>query len=71
MSKGKSQYVTWYCTTPKPTEENPNALCNRAVRVSYLDKRRDAELVKTLSKFCPGCRKHTTTKRKDTKKGNG
>ncbi|MEK7673552.1 MAG: hypothetical protein AAB373_06755 [Patescibacteria group bacterium] len=71
MAKGKSQYVTWYCTEPKPKEDNPNALCNYPINVTYLDKRRDAELIKVLSKFCPQCRKHTSAKRKDTKKGNG
>lgn len=61
MAKGKSQYCTWYCMT-----------CNAANYVTYYDKRRDTEIVKLLSKFCPqrSCRKHIEHKRKDTKKGS-
>ncbi len=59
MAKGKSQYCTWYCGE-----------CKTANDVTAYDKRRDEEIVKELSKFCPMCRKHTDHKRKDTKKGN-
>lgn len=59
MAKGKSQYCTWYCGE-----------CNRANYLSYYDKRRNEEIVKVLSKFCPQCRKHVDHKRKDTKKGS-
>lgn len=61
MAKGKSQYCTWYCSEKD---------CNRANDVTYYDRRRDDEIAKTLSKFCPNCRKHTVHKRKDTKKGS-
>ena len=60
MAKGKSQYCTWYCGE-----------CHAANYVTYYDKRRDGEIVKELSKFCPQCRKHIDHKRKDTKKGSG
>jgi len=59
MAKGKSQYCTWYCTE-----------CNAANKVTYYDKRRNDEIVKELSMFCPKCRKHVDHKRKDTKKGS-
>ena len=59
MAHGKSQFCTWFCSG-----------CNRANDLSAYDKRRNDEIVKELSKFCPQCRAHTDHKRKDTKKGN-
>ena len=59
MSKGKSQFCTWFCGE-----------CNRPNDVTYYDKRRDDEITKELSKFCSKCRGHVKHKRKDTKKGN-
>ncbi len=61
MSHGKSQFATWYCkecNTPKDS-------------ITDYDKRRDAEIVKELKKFCKKCRKRQLFKRKDTKKGSG
>lgn len=60
MAKGKSQYCTWYCSA-----------CKCANDVTYYDKRRDDEIVKELSKFCPECMDHVMHRRKDTKKGSG
>lgn len=59
MAKGKSQYCTWYCVE-----------CGKPNDVTAYDKRRDEDIIKILSKFCPDCRSHQDHKRKDTKKGN-
>lgn len=61
MAHGKSQFATWFCKE-----------CNHPKKVTDYNKRRDAEIVKELSMFCPNkkCRKHTIHKRKDTKKGS-
>jgi len=59
MAKGKSQYATWFCGD-----------CNRGNYLSYYPRNRNDEIVKSLKKFCPQCRKHVVHKRKDTKKGN-
>lgn len=61
MAKGKSQFANWICSE-----------CNKVHDVSAYPKNRNDEIVKEISKFCNNaqCRKHTTHKRKDTKKGN-
>jgi len=59
MAHGKCQFCTWRCRE-----------CKKAHSVSAYLKRRDAEIVKELPKFCNQCRKHTTHFRKDTKRGN-
>jgi|GEM_PF-712620 len=70
MSHGKSQFATWYCKE-EIEKDGVKGVCNKAhSTVTDYDKRRDAEITKELSMFCPKCRKHTTHKRKDTKKGN-
>ncbi len=66
MSHGKSQFTTWYCK-----EDVDGKPCNLAHQsITAYDKRRDSEIAKDLSLFCPKCRKHTTHKRKDTRKGS-
>jgi hypothetical protein len=66
MSHGKSQFATWSCK-----EDRNGKPCNTAHQsITAYDKRRDSEITKELSLFCPECRKHTTHKRKDTRKGS-
>lgn len=70
MSHGKSQFTTWSCkeSVEKNGEVKP---CNKPHQsITAYDKRRDSEITKELSLFCPKCRKHTTHKRKDTRKGS-
>lgn len=59
MAKGKSTYCTWYCME-----------CNAPKNTTAYNKKNNETIVKELSMFCKQCRKHTTYKRKDTKKGN-
>jgi len=78
MSHGKSQFTTWYCKEQREVKgrgKNKGTVemkaCNLAHQtVTDYDKRRDSEITKELSLFCPLCRKHTTHKRKDTRKGS-
>lgn len=70
MAHGKSQFTTWYCKEEVETDEGKKP-CNLAHQsITAYDKRRDSEITKDLSLFCPKCRKHTTHKRKDTRKGS-
>ena len=66
MSHGKSQFATWYCKAD--VDGKPCGKTHQSI--TAYDKRRDSEIVKELSMFCPKCRKHTDHKRKDTRKGS-
>jgi hypothetical protein len=78
MSHGKSQFTTWYCKEEREVKGRGKAKdtvsmkpCNTAHQsITAYDKRRDSEIAKELSLFCPKCRKHTNHKRKDTRKGS-
>jgi ribosomal protein L33 len=59
MAHGKSQFAVWRCSE-----------CNTPIQTTAYDKRRNDEITKEVKKFCKKCRKHTTAKRKDAKKGN-
>jgi len=59
MAHGKSQFAVWRCSE-----------CNAPIQTTAYDKRRNDEITKEVKKFCKKCRKHTTAKRKDAKKGN-
>lgn len=59
MTRGKSTTADWRC-----------ANCNFTVHTSTYNKRNNDTIAKELKRFCPECRAHVVTKRKDTSKGS-
>ncbi|EKD93590.1 MAG: hypothetical protein ACD_28C00112G0008 [uncultured bacterium] len=60
MTRGKSTFMDWRCSTCNKTHEG----------ASTYNKRSNEKVTKELSKFCNQCRVHTPHTRKDTSKGS-
>lgn len=57
MSKGKSQFFTWYCVE------------TGAANYHTYGNKRSGTLPTEIMKYCPALRKRTVHKRRDTKSG--